>query len=56
MEITIGGKTLAMVRIESVIFLGDPFSLLFFVIEMLTLSYILKNSRETTNLQNYKKT
>ena len=40
-ELTVGGKTLAVVKIQREIFLGDALSSLLFVITIMPLSYIL---------------
>ena len=54
MELTAGGQTLAEVKIQWGIFLGNSHSPLLFVIAMTPLNYTL-NAQEATNLLSHRK-
>ena len=52
MELTVGGKTLAEVKIQRGIFQGDALLLLLYVIAMMLFNYIIKKYVSDENLQN----
>ena len=54
MELTVGGKSFAEVKIQSGIFQGDAHLPLLFVIAMMPLNTYLRRTLRVTYLQNYK--
>ena len=53
-ELSAGGKTLTVVKIQKSIFQGNALSPLLFAIAMMPLNYILKSTLGPTNLLNHK--